>query len=340
MKDKTKKNLIFYGEKFGLEFSGGCIATCRIFEEVQHAFNRVVVISKELGNHHIDNLQHIPCEDMNEAVKILSRINPNENIFYGDFFDALALVTADVPFYFTYHDNWPEQMFLSTTDKERAPVYMTIYEQIFRKAEKVFTVSQHKKTYIEKYTDKISLIRNGINHEVRKQTYESYKGGTLKILMTGNVDVRKYMKAVPLFEALLKEDLDIRVDVYGLENDKLVASYLADFHFVKIKGYHSEIPFEEYDMYLSTSFIENLSIAVVEALKNHLPVVCFDVGGLNEVVNEQNGIIVSPYEIGLMKKAIIDIYNANISFSFNNESLQEFDWKIAGKQFLEEIGMS
>lgn len=339
MKDKSKRNIVFYGAKFGLEFSGGCIATCRIFEQIQHHFEIVIVISNELGTHHINNLKHISCASIEAAVPIIQSLEPDNTVFYGDFYDAIAFVKAKVPFYFTYHDNWPEQRLLNAEEEGKADYFISIYKQIFEAAIEVFTVSEYKSTFIRQFTSKISLVRNGLNHPIQIENYRAFskEQGKLKVLMTGNVDRRKYEKAIALFDELSKIDVSLEIDIYGWQHDKEISNLLGQHKFVQLKGYQPSIEFEDYHVYLSTSFIENLSISVVEALKNYLPVVCFDVGGLGEVVNEKNGALIPAFHIGEMAKAIHDIYQGHISFEFNQTDLSDFDWKVAGERFISRV---
>ncbi|MGK0390939.1 MAG: glycosyltransferase involved in cell wall biosynthesis [Maribacter sp.] len=334
-----KKRLVFYGGKFGLEFSGGCIATCRIFEEIQIHFNEIIVITHELGKHHIQNLKYKRCTSIDRAIPIIQSLDDGNTLFYGDFYDAIAFVRAKVPFCFTYHDNWPEQSQLSLADEEKSHYFIPIYQQIFQAATKIFSVSNYKSEFIRKYTDRIVLLRNGLNHPIRKNIYVPFKkeNGALRILMTGNIDARKYSKAILLFEELRQLDIKLEIDIYGWQHDKGLSNSLDAFDFVHLKGYKELIFFENYDTYLSTSFIENLSISVVEALKNKMPVICFDVGGLGEVVNDDNGKLIPAFEIDKMAVAIKNIYQENVYFQFVQDDLSDFDWKVSGRRFLEEV---
>lgn len=336
----AKKRLVFYGGKFGLEFSGGCIATCRIFEEIQAHFNEIVIITHELGQHNIQNLRHEACTSIEVAIPIIQSLDDGNSLFYGDFYDAIALVKAGVPFYFTYHDNWPEQSRLSPADEEKSHYFIPIYQEIFQAATKVFSVSNYKSEFIRNYTERIVLLRNGLNHPIRKKQYMPFKKerGALRILMTGNIDARKYSKAILLFKKLAKLSIRITIDIYGWQHDKELSNTLNTFDFVHLKGYSELILFEKYDMYLSTSFIENLSISVVEALKNKMPVVCFNVGGLGEVVNDDNGKLIPAFEIDEMAMAVENIYQGNTHFQFMDDDLSDFDWKFAGQRFLKEVG--
>ncbi len=73
------------------------------------------------------------------------------------------------------------------------------------------------------------------------------------------------------------------------------------------------------------------------SLKNKLPVICFDVGGLNEVVNQKNGSVVPRFDIQKMGDEILLFSRRNRTFLFDDEILKEYDWNIAGQKFLQAI---
>ncbi len=334
MKDKK---LVILATKFGLEFSGGCIATCKLAEAIQDNFSSIIVLANTIGKHHIKNIIHIHFNDLSEAKKILSNFNRKDCIFYGDFYDAIAFCETNIPFYFTYHDNWPEQSLLSETHQQQSDFFIPIYKRIFKSALAVFSVSKYKEKFIQKYTDKTHLLRNGILQPVNNKQYRPFKAGDeLNLLMTGNIDERKYKLAIPVFQYLNEtKTRQINIKIFGKINDDSIADQLQAFDFVQIMGYAPRIDFQNYDAYLSTSFIENLSIAVVEALANKLPVLCFDVGGLHEVVQHQkNGILIPLEEPQKMADTIHEIAKGKIKFDFSTTHLSAYDWNKSGDIFM------
>ncbi len=261
---KGKKNIVVYSGKFGLEFSGGCIATCRILESIQDYFSSIIVLSQEIGSYNIKNLEHIPCNSIQEATQTLRTTDFEPSIFYGDFFDSIAFVKANVPFYFTYHDNWPEQKNLGEKEFMESFYFESVYQEIFKKAKMVFSVSDFKLNYIRQFTDKTTIIRNGIQQPIHQKKESRKQRDTFKILMTGNIDKRKYEKSIEVFSYLNDQEYqNIEIDIFGWKNDKDISSSLQAFPFVHLKGYEKIIHYSNYDLYLSTSFIENLSISVV-----------------------------------------------------------------------------
>ncbi len=331
--------MVVYSSRFGLEFSGGCIATCKIMEEIQSYFNRIIIISAEIGTHNIKNLDHIFSRNIADTIPILKKMNDSRHIYYGDFFDSIAFVKAGKPFFFTYHDNWPEQKKLSPQDRMNYFYFNSIYEVIFKSALKVFSVSEYKLPFIHQYTNQTNVIRNGILQSYHQKKILNSK--KFSILMTGNIDKRKYLHSIPLFDYIREKKSELEIHIFGIIKDQEITEKLKEYPFVKIQGYQQDISYPEYDLYLSTSFIENLSISVVEAIRHNIPVICFNVGGLKEVVHhKKNGLLIPPFDIEKMGSSILECKDKKYKFRFDKKDTEEFDWVISGKKFLKEIGMA
>jgi len=329
--------LVVLSENFGLNFSGGCIATAKFLEILQNAFDEVIILAHEIGSHQLDKVQFITYNQLEKIPTLLAQYKSSDTIGYGDFYIAEYFIEANIPFYFTYHDNFPDiaehHLFDPTFARER----MACYQKIFKNAAHIFSVSQAKMPYINLSTDKVSLVRNGVFQPVEKQqVLIPLKDESIKILMAGNVEARKYQKAIELFDLLNEEiNLNIQIDIYGLLNDKSLAEKIAAFPFVQLKGYAAGIPFKTYHGYLNTSLAENLSIAVVDAIANYTPVITFDVGGLKEVTNANNGFVIPAFQIETMKAKLLSLNYQHIAQHFDTSTINHFDWKKGAQQMLE-----
>ncbi len=333
-----KKKLIILTDNFGLNFSGGAIATCRIMETIQDEFAEVILIGKKVGLHNFKRFSFLEYQNKKEAIAHIRRIPKEEAIFYGDFYMAYYFIQAEVPFFFTYHDNWPEQQQFGWANWRKSFFYVPIYKWIFRKASWVVTVSNYKYAFTKKYTTNTSIIRNGINAKITKnKKLPIPKNGKVRIVMLGNIDDRKYGWAVPLFQKIAKEGTEnsLQIDIYGNTNDLALENSLKGFPFVQLKGFCTNVDFSEYHLFLTTSKIENLSISVCEALQNHTPVLSFDVGGHKEVIqHKKTGMLVPPGRIEEMFTAINQAVSGNQQFDFSEQDLSDFNWQLAGKAYL------
>ncbi len=331
-----KKQLVILTTHFGTNFSGGSTATCEIFSRLESQFSKITVVGTRLGNHPFGTLEFIQYRNWWDAVKIIKKIAREEVVFYGDFYNSFLYLLARVPFFFTYHDNWPEMRRFGLTNRLRSIFYTSIYIRVFRKASHVFSVSNFKAIFIRQHTDSVSVVRNGYSIKVM-----SDKPKSSNVLMVGNIDYRKYVKALAFFQYLEKRsEPTIQIDIYGSINDELLANELSKFNFVNVKGFHAHVPYSRYKFLLHTSLMENLPITFCEALHHRLPVVAFDVGGASEIVGDRQGILTPPYLLEDLYQAFVRMTNIEKSDSFQLKVPAEYSWDFCSKRYLEKLSSS
>ncbi|MEM8890004.1 MAG: glycosyltransferase family 4 protein [Bacteroidota bacterium] len=331
--------LILFGTRIGLNFSGGSNATVLLFQHIVPFFEEVYIVCKELGALPFRGKVEVKfwsTED--EAFKELSKLSSADSVYYGDFVDAEILVDANLPFFFTYHDNWPEQWDLDEASRSIAAERIASYQKIFSAALEVFSVSEFKRNFIQTATEKHRLIRNGSFHPIHASSQTEIEEGTnFKLLMMGNLDKRKYRYAVELFE-MMREDEGIDIHIYGHTVDHTIEENLRRFPFVHLKGFQANIDLSHYHLLLSTSFIENLPISMLEALQNHTPVLSFEVGGISELVDQgETGVLIEPFEVKEMHTQLLKIKNAEYKFSFHPDRYEAFDWEKSAHLMLKQF---
>lgn len=327
-----KKQLVILTTHFGTNFSGGSTATCEIFSRLESQFEQVVVVGTQIGDHPFKSIRFIKYTNWFEAVKIIKELN-REALFYGDFYNAFLFILARVPFYFTYHDNWPELGREGLFNRLRSLFYTNIYNTIFKRAKGTITVSQFKLNYINQYTTRATLVYNGFNGEDQLKRGHSASHGK-KIVMVGNIDNRKYGLALKLFKQLSLGS-DMSIDIYGNIIDLKLAENLAKFPFVNIKGFMKDIPYYSYDLLLHTSIMENLPIVFCEAVYTGVPVLAFDVGGSNEIIDKNSGLLIPPYDLNLMENRLKHMLVDSKKMQPNDELLNRHSWNSASKNYLD-----
>lgn len=293
-----KPTIIILTTKFGTNFSGGATSTCEIFHRIQDQFEKIIVIGTQLGEHSISNIEFRKTSSFLQMYRAIRQFDPNQHLFYGDFYNSVLLALANVRFVFTYHDNWPELGKLDLNHWFQSQFYSTVYQYIFRKALRVVTVSQFKKNYLKQYSSSVSVIPNGF---YRKFGHSSVReaDGTGRVLMVGNIDSRKYKLAVKLFE-MVDPSMEFSIEIYGHIIDSTIARRLTEFQFVTLKGFVKEVPYESYDLLLHTSFTESFGLVICEAIFHQVPVLAFDCGGARELINPKNGRLIHAYNLELM----------------------------------------
>jgi glycosyltransferase involved in cell wall biosynthesis len=336
-KDNTdNRKLFILTTHFGINFSGGSTATHEIFVNMQDRFDEITILCTAIGDHSFSNVNFIIYKHVLEAFRILKSIPVRNTTFYGDFYNSILYVWSGKPFYFTYHDNWPEMSRASFQDFLRSMFYRPVYHSIFRHSKSVIVVSEYKKKYVSSFTKDLQLIRNGFNKKFTKGN--NYPDPVHRILMVGNIDRRKYKMALRLFRNL-KFDFPAEIHIYGNTLDKDLTRKLNSFDFVKIMGFRKVIAYQDYQCMLHTALIENLPIAICESLYFEIPVIAFDVGGIHEIVNETNGLLIPPFDINKMSEYLLKVLNHEIDFSFEDNVLTEFDWETASNKYLNILGL-
>lgn len=159
---------------------------------------------------------------------------------------------------------------------------MPLYKRTIRNAEAVANVSIYMENFTKRYNSKSILIRNGMDFK----PCEADRCYPKTYVMVGNIDTRKYKNAIRLAKYIYDIDPQVRINIYGKAIDKSVAKRLEKMPNVRLMGQHSIIPYGSYCGLINVSEIENLSISVCEAIKSDIPVFCFNIGGLPEVVKK------------------------------------------------------
>lgn len=99
----------------------------------------------------------------------------------------------------------------------------------------------------------------------------------------------------------------------------------------KLIGERDDIPhlLSIADVFLLTSIREGLPMALLEALFMKVPAVCYDVGGISEVLKDgQNGFLIPPNDIQKAAESIINILQGNLTFQEQTlAQMQDFDIK-------------
>ncbi len=172
--------------------------------------------------------------------------------------------------------------------------------------DKRIVVTEYMKKYlIEKYkipAPKIKVIHNGIkiNKEKFPKAAKEFKGLEDKfiVLWAGRFNEEKHPElAIETAKLVCKESDDIRFIMVGDGEMKSQLLEVIDKYGLGGKVIIAAQPYEDYrefmaysDILLMTSEMEGLPIVILEALASGLPVIAPSVGGIPEIVtNEENG---------------------------------------------------
>jgi len=192
-----------------------------------------------------------------------------------------------------------------------------------------------KKRFIK---NKPIVIHNGIPKKKIKKYSETNK---LKILNIGYFDFNKNQILLLKSLMILKNKFkNIHLTFIGKTVDTEVRNRFNNFLIVNnLKSFVTVIDFQmkidkyyyESDLLICTSFIEGLSLSILEAMSIGLPIISTDTGGVNEqVINNQNGFIIKNNDpIKLSNKIEFFIENKKKLEIMGRESYKIFNDKFA-----------
>lgn len=152
------------------------------------------------------------------------------------------------------------------------------------------------------------------------------------ILCVGRLDTEKGLKyLIQAFQSVIPEHPHAKLMIVG---DGPLKSFLINMvHGIRLTNvvFAGRVP-DRYldlllsaaDLYISPSLYENLSISILDALASGLPIVCTNVGGSPEIVEDNiNGLLVPPRDSAALSEAILKMISdesACTRFRENNKA--------------------
>lgn len=332
-------DLIILTRQYGY-YTGATTATQELVTRFKNNFKNIFVITlkSSVSSNLIDNVTIKECSNLWEMNKVLKSLNNNNILGYSDDHFGFIFHYYNIRYVHTYHGNWPDLRYQGIQYLIKSLILMPMYKKTIRCANFVASVSYYMlKKFVAKLNRNSEVVYNGIkqigfNHYGERKL----KRRTTRFIMVGNIDRRKYKKAINIFHNI-GTSKNISVSIYGKKIDKKICKKLEAFPFVFLKGAQDNIDFSKYDCMIITSSSENLPISIVEALIAGIPVLGFNIGGLNEVVfNGENGYLFEFNEIDKFAKNIINFKNQYNVINYNS-IYKQFDWDKAAAKYLDKF---
>lgn len=146
---------------------------------------------------------------------------------------------------------------------------------------------------------------------------------------------------------LKQSNLDFKCYFVGNGSEKpLLISKIADLGLEKeiiFTGFRSDAQalITEFDFYLNSSLSESFGISVVEALSCGVPVIASNVGGLKEVVNQNNGVLIDFSDAAKAALGIKNfIENSKLNYpEFSKNAIKSFESKFSSAIYVEKLNI-
>ncbi len=219
----------------------------------------------------------------------------------GGLYNGTALMAAslsNIKFkFYAYHSN-PAPL------RKHLFFFDFFWDRIIEKSSKLITISNAsaKKTLKQRFIKSFPIV---IYNGVKKNKIKNYSNSKiLEILHVGYFDLNK--NQILLLKSLLKivekNICNIHITFVGKVVDVNIKNVFDNFlnqhnlnKYVTVEGFKKAvIPYYyKSDVLICTSFVEGLSLSILEAMSIGLPIISTDTGGVNEqIVSEENGYII------------------------------------------------
>lgn len=329
-------NLIVLTKQFG-NYTGATVSTIEILKRISKKFDTVEVITMKAMNIDIPNVRIETVSSYFDLIKELKLRRTKKKVYgYSDDHLGFLFSLAGISYVHTYHGNWPDARWMNSKMFFKSLFFIPMYKLTIKKAEHVVSVSKYMNNkFVKKNTKKSTIIYNGIK-QVKKSEPPSKDTQDIKFLMVGNVDSRKYAAAIDLFSLLSEKGFNNKIDIYGKIVESKIAEKLNEFDFVELKGMRNNINYTKYDALICTSVSENLPVSIVESIISGVPVISFNVGGISEVITEDDtGRLIPQGDMEHFAKAVQSFKKHIISKEIRNNINDKFNWDNSAQQYFE-----
>ncbi|MBP5840468.1 glycosyltransferase family 4 protein [Lactiplantibacillus plantarum] len=315
--------LVVLTKQFG-NYTGATISTIELLKRISSNFDSVLVLTLKTDGTIIDNVN---VTVLNGYLKLIKSLKKQKNVIgYSDDHLGFLFSLANINYVHTYHGNWPDARKLSFDMFIKSFYFMPLYKITIREAWKVISVSQYMQQHFVNLINKNNeVIYNGVR---QKEIFEKKSDQNMNnyFIMVGNIDKRKYSRALKIFDELEKQGYKGTIDIYGAELDQLLVKKLDEYKFVNVKGIENSINYGKYNGLICTSASENLPVSIIEAIINRIPVISSNVGGIPEVVNYESGILLDVNDVNSFATTIINYEEKKISRQFADKVKATFNW--------------
>lgn len=338
-------NILIISQHYGL-INGGSICTCELIAKWSSMVERIDVVcsqkwyrpeglsqAKNVFVHPVSNFTPLQVR-----AKCKSLVTDSTVLYGADDYGIFGKMKK-VPYVLTYHGNWPQALRVSPAYFIKGIFHIFLYILNFYFADLVISINYFYIPWISQFNSKVKMIRNGIN---LKSSNIQLSLSHPCLITVGRMDERKGKLLVDIIKTLsnLAEKLPWHLYILGSIAYEPLNS-LVDNQRVFSIGFVPNVAdyVKEAEVFLLASSMENLSLAVTEAMALSKPVVCFDVGALGEVVSEETGALIPRFDVQKFAQATLELLHDQEKRKLKGEKAKEvvkdFDWNKSALQYLE-----
>lgn len=270
-----------------------------------------------------------------EIVKLIHNIQPDLVCAHSSkagFLGRRAAFKHGIPAVFTAH-GWA---FTDGVDNKRQKVYMGLEKMAAKWCNRIICVSEYDRQLALKYgvapDNKLVTIHNGVPEIDYTYNKNNPKNQLVTIIMVARFSEPK--DHALLLNAVKDIDVkNIKIQLIGdgplLPNMKFLAESLNITDRVQFLGSRNDVPklLSQSDIFVLTSKWEGFPISVLEAMRAGLPVICSDVGGCREAVEDgENGFLVPRGDCVMLTNRLKQlIMNNDLRYTMGQKGRMRFE---------------
>lgn len=265
--------------------------------------------------------------------KLIKKIKPDIVHCHSSKAGVLGRISAmmcGIPAVFTAH-GWA---FTEGVSAKKRLVYRNIEKIMAKYTQKIICVSEYDRNIgiaaMSEYKNKIVGIHNGIpNKKYNKVVGNEF----LRLVMVARFSPPKdQITLIYAVKELIEEGLSIQLTLVGdgpnLSLAKEIAENLQIKYCVNFLGARTDIEniLSKNDIFLLISKWEGFPISIVEAMRQGMPVIASDVGGVSEsVIDGENGFLIPRDNKEVLKEKIKEFnVNRNLCCEFGENSRKRY----------------
>lgn len=266
------------------------------------------------------------------------------NVFYKAGLFALELKKKfNIPYIITEH--WTA--FLDSNPTQFTPFEKISIRRIGKEAAMICPVSHDLEKAIKKMgvENQFTIVPNVVDTDTFKVGQRKTNSSSIKILHISTLyDPHKNVSGlINVIDKLKKQRSDFSLTIVGNHHVEQHQQTIDDRNLNDVISISGEIPhtkvaevMNEHDFFVLFSNYENLPCVIIEAHASGLPVLSTDVGGISEMINKENGILIPAKEENLLLEKLNFMLD-NIG-NYNREkisqgAIERFSYESVSLQF-------
>lgn len=177
------------------------------------------------------------------------------------------------------------------------------------------------KNLLNNYQNKVNIkmyyIPLALNHFPKENELSHVDNKNL--IAIGRLDkIKGFVDLIPIIDNLVNKNPKIKLNIFGDGPEKenlqeLIKKFGLEKN-IKLWGFKKYTFIKDYlknsSLYLMTSYEESFGLVVIEAMSYGIPCIAFDSAkGVLDIINEENGYLISNRDIKLYTKTILDYFD-------------------------------